>query len=51
MNAFGVMVGYGVFVMFERQAQPRLGWVLQSLYMRLNENTNGLLRQHFPKKI
>src|ERR1700728_262357 len=25
MNAFGVMVGYVVFVMFKRQAQPRLG--------------------------
>jgi glycopeptide antibiotics resistance protein len=25
LNAFGVMVGYGVFVMFQRRAQPRLG--------------------------
>ena len=25
MNAFGVMVGYAVFVMFKRRAQPRLG--------------------------
>jgi len=25
MNAFGVMAGYGVFVMFKRRAQPRLG--------------------------
>jgi glycopeptide antibiotics resistance protein len=24
MNAFGVMLGYGVFVMFKRRAQPRL---------------------------
>jgi glycopeptide antibiotics resistance protein len=30
-NAFGVMVGYGVFVMFKRRAQPRLGRSLQSL--------------------
>jgi glycopeptide antibiotics resistance protein len=25
LNAFGVMVGYGVFVIFKRRAQPRLG--------------------------
>jgi len=25
LNAFGVMLGYGVFVMFKRWAQPRLG--------------------------
>ncbi|MFC5864422.1 VanZ family protein [Acidicapsa dinghuensis] len=25
LNAFGVIVGYGVFVMFKRRAQPRLG--------------------------
>jgi glycopeptide antibiotics resistance protein len=25
LNAFGVVVGYGVFVMFKRRAQPRLG--------------------------
>lgn len=25
LNAFGVLVGYGVFVMFEGRAQPRLG--------------------------
>ena len=25
LNAFGVMVGYRVFVMFKRRAQPRLG--------------------------
>ena len=25
LNAFGVMVGYGVFVMIKRRAQPRLG--------------------------
>ena len=25
LNAFGVMVGYGAFVMFKRRAQPRLG--------------------------
>jgi glycopeptide antibiotics resistance protein len=31
MNAFGVMVGYGVFVVFKRQAQPRSGRALQSL--------------------
>ena len=24
-NAFGVMVGYGVFAVFKRRAQPRLG--------------------------
>jgi glycopeptide antibiotics resistance protein len=24
-NAFGVMLGYGVFVLFKRRAQPRLG--------------------------
>jgi glycopeptide antibiotics resistance protein len=25
LNAFGVMAGYGLFVMFKRRAQPRLG--------------------------
>ncbi len=25
LNAFGVMLGYGVFVMFKRRTQPRLG--------------------------
>jgi len=30
MNTFGVMVGYAVFVMFKRRAQPRLGPALQS---------------------
>jgi glycopeptide antibiotics resistance protein len=25
LNAFGVMLGYGVFAMFKRRAQPRLG--------------------------
>ena len=25
LNAFGVMVGYGVFVMFKRRAEPCLG--------------------------
>jgi glycopeptide antibiotics resistance protein len=31
LNASGVVVGYGVFVMFKRRGQPRLGSALQSL--------------------
>jgi glycopeptide antibiotics resistance protein len=30
LNALGVVLGYGVFVMFKRRAQPRMGGGLQS---------------------